>query len=115
MKLLITVMIGLVLVVSSPAQNKGQAPPKQEREYAKVELKGTLDVTSFPGAPGPLLRIGPDVFSLDVSDHKELQGDVLRKMDGMTVIVTGALKPGHNPRQALRVLVSSFHPVVVEQ
>jgi hypothetical protein len=52
-----------------------------------------LSLSVSPGSSGPSISAGRGKYELDLSLHKELQGDGLSKLDNKTVVVTGTLGP----------------------
>jgi hypothetical protein len=113
MRLLIAVGVGLLLAGSAPGQEK-KAPPPEEREYARVELKGRLDVKGLPGSRGPVLSVRGELYALDLSQQKELKTEDLRKLDGMTIVVSGTLRLPLNSTEMITVLVSGIQ-VILDQ
>jgi hypothetical protein len=113
MRLLLAMMVGLLLTTSSPSQEKNPPPPKAERdrEYAKVELRGQLEVIRH----GVFLHVRSDEYRLDLSEQKELKLEDLRKLGAVTVIVTGKLTFHGLGKQAPQVLVSSFQLAGIDQ
>lgn len=107
MRLLIAAVVGLLLGASSWGQDKGHKPAPEEREYAKVELKGPLSANP-PFSQHPVMYIRGHLYELDLSRQKELQGDGWRKLEGKTVIVTGALILPTKSMKMPRVEVSSL-------
>jgi hypothetical protein len=101
-------VIGLLLAADCPSQDKAPPPPKEEQEYAKVELKGQLSV--MPPGGCPVIYVQNDKYELDLRQQKDLQGEALRKLDGEIVIVTGTLQLPTKYDRA-RVLVSSLRLV----
>jgi hypothetical protein len=104
--LLVAAAIGFFLVAGSPGKGDEPAPPKEESEYAKVELKGQFE-------EGATVTVASGRFRLDLTGGpKEFQGEGWRKLLGETVIVTGTLRflPPQKG-QVLRVEVTSIRVV----
>lgn len=108
---LIAAVVGLLLAADAP---KDGAPKRaeEEREYAKVELKGRFYVrANLPRSKVPEVIVQGDVYELDLSQNQELQGDALRKLEGELVVVTGTLTLPPDSKSPTRVLVTSLRVV----
>lgn len=113
--LLVVVTLGLSLVVGP--SGKGNDPARavddtttnnEEKEYAKIELKGLL----IDWFRDPAIQHGPrlgGIYLLDLSkESKELREGGWHKLEGEIVIVKGRLVNPSKSKGALRVVVESI-------
>lgn len=110
LKLLAVVAVGVCLLLAAPAAPAAD----KEDSYAKVELKGTFELSDLPPnlGGGPQVVVGEGLTSvtyyLDFSKLPEgMDRDKLKKLNGKLVVVKGKLE--RDLSRKLVVIVSSIN------